>query len=187
MKNWKPVAVLMAVIIIVTVIAVRTFWPKVVTEKSVPQIVTEYDTVRSVPTWYADSVRYWKKRKYTTDTLNLYFTNTVVDTQYVPVNSPPEDRPDVWPLLSYHGGSKWGDTAVVSTYSLRSGNMAITRVFIPGVLTDIDAFHEQGTAPKISYAPFPKGEKHGFWHNPKVFGIGFGSCAAIGLASLIAR
>lgn len=187
MKNWKLVAVLMLVVIVTTVIAVRTLWPKVVTEKSVPQIVTRYDTLRSVPSWYADSVHYWKKRKYTTDTLNLYWTNTVMDTQYVPVNFPPEDRPDVWPLLSYHGSDKFGDTAVVSTYSLRSGNMAIAKVFIPGILTDIDAYHPDGTAPKLNYRPFPKGEKHGFWHNPKIFGIGFGSCAAIGLAASLAR
>lgn len=188
MKNWKPIAVLMLVVIATTALAVRTLWPKTVTVKSVPRIVTVYDTVNTVPGWYADSVRYWKKRKYTTDTLNLYFTNTVVDTQYVPVNSPPEDRPDVWPLLSYHGGSKFGDTAVVSTYSLRSGNLAITKVFVPGILTDIDTWREDTTAaPRLNFAPFPPGEKHGFWHNPAVFGIGFGSCAAIGIAASLFR
>lgn len=187
MKNWKLIAVLMLVVAVTTALAVRTLWPKTVTVKSIPQIVTRYDTVPSVPEWYKDSVKYWKKRKYTTDTVNLEFTNTVVDTQYIPVNAPPEDRPDVWPLLSYHGGSKWGDTAVVSTYSLRSGNMAIAKVFVPGILVDIDAYRPDSTTPRLNYAPFPKGEKHGFWHNPKIFSIGFGSCAAIGLAASLAR
>src|SRR4051812_46835039 len=106
MKNWKPVAVLLLVTALTTALAVRTLWPKVVTEKSVPQIVTRYDTVPSVPRWYADSVRYWKKRKYTTGTVNLGFSETIVDTQYIPVNAPPETRPDVWPLLNYSGGAK---------------------------------------------------------------------------------
>jgi hypothetical protein len=181
--NWKPVAILLAVTAMTTGLAVRTLWPKVVTVKSVPRIVTHYDTVHAVPKWYQDSVRVWKRRKYTTDTVNLVYSNTVVDTQYVPVNAPPEDRPDVWPLLSYHSSGKWGDSAVVSTYSLRSGNMAITKVFVPGILVDVDAFRDGNSAPKLNYVPFPPGEKHGFWHNPAVFGIGFGSCAAIGLAA----
>lgn len=187
MKNWKPVAVLLLVTALTTALAVRTLWPKVVTEQSVPQIVTKYDTVTELPAWYADSVRHWKRRKYTTDTLNLYHSNTVVDTEYVPVNAAPEDRPDVWPLISYHSGSKFGDSAVVSTYSLRSGNLAITKVFVPGIVTDIDAWVVGPTAPRINYAPFPEGEKHGFWHNPKIFGIGFGSCAALSIAAGLAK
>jgi len=187
MKNWKLVAILLLVTIVTTGLAVRTLWPKVVTKRAIPQIVTRYDTVTQLPAWYADSVRTWKKRKYTTDTVNLYFTNTVVDTQYVPVNAPPEDRPDVWPLLYYHGGAKFGDTAVVSTYSLRSGNMAIAKVFVPGILVDVDAYRPDSTTPRLNYAPFPPEEKHGFWHNPKVFGIGFGACAGIGLAASLAR
>lgn len=186
MKNWKAVAILLLVTIVTTVVAVRTLWPRVVTKPSIPSIVTRYDTVHSLPQWFQDSVRQWKKRKYTTDTVNLYYTNTVVDTQYVPVNLPPEARPDTWPLLSYHGGSKWGDTAVVTTYSLRTGNASISRVFIPGILTDIDAYRPDSTMPRLNYVPFPPGEKHGFWHNPAVFAVGFGSCAAISLAARIA-
>ena len=185
MTNWKPVAVLLAVTIVTTALAVRTLWPKVVTEKSVPQIVTEYDTVDALPKWYEDSVRIWKRRKATTDTIELYYTNTVVDTQYIPVNSPPENRPELWPVLSYHGSAKFGDTAVVSTYSVRNGNLGVSKAFVPGILTDIEA--HANSRPKLTYAPFPKGEKHGFWHNPKVFGIGFGSCAAIAVAASIAR
>lgn len=186
MTNWKPVAVLLTVTAMTTALAVRTLWPKVVTEKSVPQIVTRHDTVRSLPEWYEDSVRYWKKRKYTTDTLNLTFTETIVDTQYIPVNSPPERRPNIWPMLTYRGSGKFGDTAIVSTFGLRTGNLAISKVFIPGMIVGIDASDSLQT-PRLDFAPFPKGEKHGFWHNPKVFGIGFGTCAAIGLAASIAH
>lgn len=185
MKNWKPVAVLLLVTIATTVLAVRTLWPKVVTEKAVPRIVTIHDTVNTLPEWYEDSLRIWKRRKATTDTVELYYTNTVVDTQYIPVNLPPEERPQLWPVLSYHGTAKWGDTAVVSTYSVRNGNLAVSKAFIPGILTDIEA--NANSEPKLNYAPFPKGEKHGFWHNPLVFGIGFGSCAALSIATGLAR
>jgi hypothetical protein len=175
-KYW----ILIAVTALTTGFAVRTWLPRTVKlEHTVPKIVTVYDTVPTLPVWYKDSLRHWKERKSTTDTVSLYFTTTLVDTQFVPVNAPPENRPDVWPLLDYHGGSKFGDTAVVSTYSLRTGNMAIRKVFVPGILTGIDAYHEGDPAPRLNFAPFPKCPGPSFLYSLKMMGIG-GGLVAIG-------
>lgn len=186
MKRLPLVAALVVITAILAVWATRELWPRKVVEQSVPRIVTRYDTVPTLPEWYTDSVRHWKKRKYTTDTVPLVLTETVVDTEYVPVTRPPEERPNIWPLLRYSGGRSFGDTAVVTTFNLRDGKLAVSQLFIPGMLTAIDASDTLRT-PRINYAPFPPGEKHGFWHNPKIFGAGFLSCAAIGLAVNVGR
>lgn len=176
----KKYLFLVAVTALTTGFAVRTWLPRTVKlEHTVPKIVTEYDTVHTLPAWYKDSVRYWKKRKYTTDTLNLYFTTTIVDTQEVPVNAPPETRPDVWPLLNYSGGAKFGDSAVVSTYSLRTGNMAVRKLFVPGILVGIDSYHEGDPAPRLNFEPFPKCPGPSFLYSLKMMGIG-GGLVAIG-------
>lgn len=119
---------------------------------SIPTIITKHDTVHTVR---LDTI--WKLHtKHTTDTVNLVITNTIVDTQVINVNAPPEERRNVWPLLAYHGGAKFGDTAVVSTFSLRSGRLGVSKVFIPGILIAIDAGEgDEASVPKMSFEPFP--------------------------------
>ena len=167
--------------------AVWAFFPRrVVNKVEIPKIETVYDTVDRLPKWYKDSVDHWKRRKATTDTVPLVFTNTIVDTEYVPVNAPPENRPDLCPVLSYHGGTRMADTAVVSSYSVRDGRLAVSRLFVPGILTDLEA-SMGNNIPRITFKPFPPEEKHGFWHNPKVFGIGFGSGAIVTSIACLVR
>lgn len=184
----KKYVFLVLVTMLGTGFAVRELFPRTIKGPTpIPRIVTHYDTVKTLPTWYKDSVRVWKIRKHTTDTVNLVTEHTTVDTQFIPVNAPPEDRPDVWPLLSYHGGTKFGDTAVVSTYSLRSGNMAIRKVFIPGMLTEIDAFRPDSVGPGLTYVPFPVCPGPSFLYKLKMMGLGVvtvgGSAAIISLGT----
>jgi len=142
-------------------------------KKEVPKIVTQHDTVEKTPKWLDDSVKKWKKKVYTTDTVPLVITNTIVDTEYVPVNSPPEQRPDIWPVLSINGGRIWGDTTIIRTFSIKNGHESVSRLFTTGYITDLEIESSPNPTPRITFTPFPPSEKHGFWHNPKIFGYGF--------------
>ncbi len=165
-----------------TIFLVRECFPRTIKgPTTIPRIITRYDTVESLPKWYGDSVKAWKKRKFTTDTVTLVAQLTTVTSQVIPVDSSPEKRPDIWPLLSYHGSVKFGDTALVATYSVRSGNMAISKVFIPGMLTDIDAFRDGGT-PRLNYEPFPVCPGPSLLYRLKMMGLGV---AVIGGSAVI--
>lgn len=135
---------------------------------SIPTIITKFDTVRTVQ---FDTI--WKKvihtvKTHTTDTVNLVISNTIVDTQFINVDAPPEERKNVWPVLSYHGGTKFGDTATVATFSLRSGKLGISKVFIPGILTAIEAGEGDGASvPNLSFEPFPDAKKPSLFYRLK--------------------
>lgn len=165
------------VLTIVTSVAVffatRELFPRSVVNKvEIPVIVPQYDTVEALPRWFDDSVKQWKKRKHTTDTVPILVERVVVDTQYFPVNAPPENRPNLWPVLSYHGSDRLGDTAVVSSYSTRTGQLSLSKVYIPGVLVALDA-DSVGT-PKLTYNPFPSCPDPSFLYKVKMMGIGGG-------------
>jgi hypothetical protein len=152
-------------------------------EKIIPQIVTQYDTVEKRPEWLADSIKKWKKVKFLSDTHTIVIHQTIVDTQYVPVDAPPDQRPNIWPVLTYHGDGVFGDTAFIRTFSVRTGKEAVSKVFIGGYLTDIDVEDANNPTPKLNYKPFPPAERHN-WLYPikKVIlgvGIGFGTCTIL--------
>lgn len=170
---------LIAIITLVVFFTTREFFPKVVEKQAVPVIRTVYDTVPTLPEWYADSLPLWKKRKHTTDTLEVVIRETVVDTQYIPVNAPPDERPNLWPVLSYRGGSRFGDTAVVSSFDVRTGRLGVSTVFIPGILTSIEA--DSNASPKFTFAPFPELKKPSLFYKLKMVAIGFGACSAINM------
>ncbi len=170
-------------IVLAAVVAIA-FWggsqacPRTKTDKQiVPKIVTEYDTVEVVPKWLADSAKVWKKRA--KPTINV-ISETVVDTEFVPVGRPPEERPNIWPLMSVHGARKWGDTLTTVTFNLRDGRGGVSRVFATGYITDIEVGAQP--TPQITFKKFPPAEKHGFFHNPKVFGIGLATGTLVCLA-----
>lgn len=142
----------------------------------IPTIITKHDTVRTVR---LDTL--WKtKTKHTTDTVNLVITKTLVDTQVINVNAPPEERRNVWPVLAYHGGTKFGDTATITTFSLRSGRVGISKVFIPGILTAIDVQEgDTASVPKLSFEPFAAEKKPSLLYRLKYVGIGAGSLSLL--------
>jgi len=151
--------------------------------KVVPKIITVYDTVDKEPKWLTDSIKKWRKRVHTTDTVNLTPTVITLRDVHIPVNAPAEERPNIWPVLSVNGGRVWGDTTVIRSFSLRTGTEAVSKLFSTGYITDLEADFDSNSTPRITFTPFPASEKHGFWHNPKVFG--YGILAGIGLITVI--
>lgn len=166
---------ILAIIVVLGVgFGVRELFPKKIHDPPpIPRIVTHYDTIPALPKWYEDSVRYWKKRKYTTDTVNLLIAGTLVNQPVIPVNKPPEERPNLWPLLRYSGHSRFGDTASVTTFSVRSGQLYFSKIFVPGILIGIDASDTLQT-PRINFVPFPVCPGPSFLYKVKMIGIGGG-------------
>ena len=165
-----------------TALVVRTWFPRrVETVRPIPHIVTRVDTVRAVPPWFADSQRIWRRRRHTTDTLTLTTTVTLVDTVTirVPVNAPPAERPNRWAIQSYHAGARFGDTAVVESFSIRTGQLGISRTFVPGILTALE--WDSLPQPRFTFVPFPAPKGPGLWYTLKVGAIGFGSCSLLNL------
>lgn len=151
----------------------------------IPTIVTRYDTVETLPKWWEDSVKKWKKKVYVTDTVNLLATHVVVDTQYVPVDAPAEQRPDIHPLMYLNAGKgHFGDTVFTQTFSLKTGKTTLSKVFLPGIIVGIDANYPSGT-PRIDFEPFYPAEQHGWFYPTKHKLIGAGVGLPLGfLASL---
>lgn len=156
---------------IVSVLLYRTLFPPKPIPPVIPNIITRYDTVNVLPKWFKDSVKVWSKGKHTTDTVNLTVSQTIVDTEYVNVTSPPEERADLWPVLSYRGSAKFGDTSTVSAFSIKSGKLGISRIFQAGILTAIEVDSGQVT-PKFTFAPFPAQKGTSLFQRLKLIGIG---------------
>lgn len=148
----------------------------------IPHIITKFDTVSVLPTWFADSQKIWKQRKPKANTPNLIISSTIVkpdtgsaDTSGIAVivpdlTLPPEERPNVWPILSYHGGASFGDTAIVSAFSVRDGRLGISKVFVAGILTAIEA--DSTSVPKMSFSPFPDQKNPSLFYRLKYILIG---------------
>ena len=147
-------------------------------ERIVPNIVTRYDTVKTTPKWLLDSLKKLQKRAATRDTTEIIVENTLIDTVFVPVPADTAARPPIWPLIGYAGSVRFGDTALVTTFSLRSGEGSVSKVYIPGILTGIEM--DSTPIPKLIYAPFPKPKGPSFLYTVKTIGygtlIGLGAC-----------
>lgn len=143
------------------------------TVRVVPQIITRYDTVPVTPQWLLDSLKKLADRKPTRDTTEIVIEHTIIDTEYVNVGADPEQRPNIWPLLTYQGGTEFGDTAIVTSFSLRNGTGSAAKVFIPGILTGIEA--DSNAIPKLIFEPFPKPKGPSFLYTLKTLGLGFGT------------
>lgn len=148
---------------------------------TIPVIKTVYDTVKVVPTWLNDSMRIWKSRKATTDTVELVISETIIDTQFLPItvgcdSSAIAARPKKWPILSYNSGGNFGDTAFVTVFDIRTGQLGASRVFTAGILTGIEA--DSNTTPRITYKPFPSTKRGAtLWDKVKWTGVGFAGCS----------
>jgi hypothetical protein len=173
--------ILVGLTALLAIILWRWLFPPKVGERPIPTIITKYDTVTALPKWFADSMKRWKKTTvvHTTDTVNLVVSQTIVDTQFIPVDAPPEERPNVWPLLSYHGTTNWGDTATISTFSVRTGRLGISRVFIPGILTSIDS--DSTATPQLTFEPFPKPRGVSLMQKITYATVGYGVCSIVNL------
>ncbi len=165
---------------IVSTLLAREFFPRRVVDKvQIPVIVPKYDTVETLPKWYADSVAHWKKQKHTTDTIPLLISNTIVGAAPINVITTPEERPDLWPVLDYSGGIEFGDTAIVGSLSIRSGKVAISRLFIPGILTGIH-MDSANSVPKVDFVPFPVPKGPSLLYRLKLVAMGVGAGYIVG-------
>lgn len=155
-----------------------TFWAPKPAPKTIPTIVTRYDTVTVAPKWLQDSISAWKKRKSTTDTVNIVISNTVIQSDTVYVGADSTLRPRIWPVLEYHSGLHFGDTSTVVTFDLRSGVRVASRLYTPGILVGISA--DSNSVPRLDYIPFPVPPKPPLIYTLKMFAIGFGACSITG-------
>ena len=178
----KSTIVLVLITAIASVLLAREFFPRRVVDRvQIPVIVPRYDTVETLPKWYADSLAYWKKRKHTTDTVPLLVSNTIVAGAPINVIATPEERPDLWPVLDFSGGTRLGDTAIVSSLSIRSGRVAISKFYTLGILTGIH-MDSARSVPKLDFKPFPAPKGPSFLYKLKMMGLGVvtvGGAAAI--------
>jgi len=176
----KNALLIVVLTVILTILVIKTWFSGDSNQTpTIPTIVTLFDTVETVPKWLNDSIKKWKKIVHTTDTVNLVIQNTLIDTVFVPVNAPAEERPNLWPLLEYHGGASFGDTAIVTTFSVQTGQGAVSRIFIPGILTDVTT--GASNVPQLRFEPFPKRKGATVFQQLKLFGLGFGSCSLLQL------
>ena len=158
--------------------------------KLIPHIVTQYDTVTKSPEWLQDSIKKWKKVVYTTDTINLTPVQIVISDEKIPIREVPNAdtsfTPPIHPLLSYSSGGKFGDTAIVRSFSLRDGTPAVSKVIVAGVLTGIDAEVDNPT-PRLNFEPFPPKEQHNWFYPIKHILIGAGIGSAVGFGACVVK
>lgn len=143
----------------------------------IPKIVTHFDTVEVTPAWLVDSERAWKKKKYTTDTVNIVLTNTIIKHDSIYLGPDTSLRSHLYPLLEYHGGVRFGDTATVVTFSLRDGVKSTSRIFVPGILTEIEA--DTSATPRLNYTALPEAPRLSLIYRLKLILYGAGAVTII--------
>ncbi len=150
-------------------IAVRELFPKTNTITNVvPQIVTQYDTVEVYIS--PDTIEV-----VTTDTVNIILRETFFDTTLINVACDPEERPEIYPVLTLRMGENFGDTSIVETFSLRTGKPTRSILYTPGFLTSLDITNEP--TPRMNFTAFPK-PRVSLWNKLKYSLIGFAGCEA---------
>jgi hypothetical protein len=159
-------------LVLLVVVLTREFLPRTVKgPPPVPMIVTVRDTVRN--TMYVRA-----PRRVTTDTVQLVIRETVHDTSYVNVGPTPAERTNIWPVVGLEVGRKVGDTTTVSTFSLRTAQGSVARVYTAGPLLGIWA--DSSPTPRLLFGPPPQPARVSFWTKVKWGGIGYGGCAVVG-------
>lgn len=162
--NWLKGNWAMLLLIVAGVFLGRSLFPKTIHEgRSIRQIVTQYDTVRTK--WVVhDTVL-----KVTTDTFNLIVSQTIYDTVVVNVR---DTSTHLWPIIQYEQRK---DTAWLRTFELTSGHGSILRVFAPGPLLGIYA--DSVATPRMNFGAWPE---HHTSTTTKLFwtGVGYSACLA---------
>lgn len=187
MKETLKLAILLSISTVTAFFIGKELFPREKeVEKKVPVIRTEYDTVEVRPAWLEDSIKKWKKTVYTTDTINLTPIQIVINDAKIPINAPAEQRPRINPLLSYSGGRAFGDTALVRTFNLQDGTESVSKIYVPGILTAIDAEVDNPT-PRLNFEPYPPKERHNWFYPVKHILMGAGIGSAIGFGACVIK
>lgn len=170
MKNFPTL--LLVLILVVGAVLGRSFFPKTVEiGRNIPTIVTKHDTVHTTWTKH-DTV---KVEHFTTDTFNLIVRQTIYDTVVINVS---DNKPDVWPLLSYRTINR--DSAYVRTFDLRTGYGAASTIYTPGPLNTLVT--GSFPTPNMTFGTYPSNHTSGL---TKILytGLGFGLCSATNWAN----
>jgi hypothetical protein len=162
MKSELVVAVLAAVL---GGVAVRECFPRTKEVlKPVPSIVTIHDVVH-------DTVRLKGPKTVTTDTINLIVRVTIHDTVQINVGADTSARQPLWPILNVQIGKSRGDTSQVTTFSLRSGQTAVSRVWTPGPVKSIWVVDNQ--TPRMDFYDPPASPSVSLWTKGKWTAVGY--------------
>ncbi len=146
-------------------VAVRECFPRTKEVlKPVPSIVTVHDTVR-------DTVRLKGPRVVTTDTINIVERITIHDTVQVNVGADTSSRQPLWPVLNAQIGKSRGDTSLVTTFSLRSGKPATSRIWTPGPLKSI--WVTEGETPRLDFYEPEAKPRISLWTKGKWAAVGY--------------
>lgn len=144
--------------------------------KPVPQIVTVHDTVHTPANLKTVEV-------FTTDTVKIVISETLHDVPQMLVDVDTESRRHVWPILNVQIGESRGDTSQVTTFSLISGGIGVSKIWTPGPLKAM--WVDSTQTPRMSFyePPIPPGVSLG----TKIKWGGVGAGAAILLRGLVCR
>lgn len=136
----------------------------------IPNVVTHYDTVRALPKWFEDSLKNWKKLSKPIETV---VTSVVVESfpVYVPNEQAEAPIPEIYPILRYHGGSQFGDSFLVHSFSLKRGNQVVSTGIVTGILTDIHS-DSASSKPILTFETFPAKQNTPFIQKLKFAGLG---------------
>ncbi len=179
---WKFLSFVLLIAIVIGII-LHFLYPRIKEiEKVIPVIETRYDTVSVTPKWLADSVKKWKKKVHTTDTVNIYESNTIIDTFYINVGTRDSARTKIWPVFTYRSGANFGDSALIGTFNLQDGKGSISKFFVPGILVGITA--DSNSMPRLDFEPFPKPKKISLLEKLKYIGGGFAMCQVVNMVKI---
>lgn len=144
------------------VLAHECFPREVKQEIPVPSIVTVHDTVH-------DTIRIRPPKLPPAPNLVLRVTfHTPVQ---IPVNVVAAERPNLWPILNLRIGASRGDTSLMTTYSLRSGQIAESRIWTPGPLRG--AWADSTMTPKLDFGAACSDRGTGLWTKVKWTAVGY--------------
>lgn len=129
---------------VVLAVGIRECFPKREPGRTIPTIVTKFDTVRTPPETLVI-------RHFTTDTFNLVVRQTIHDTVVINVGRDSTPSDSIWPLLQYAQRSR--DTAEVRTFDLQTGRGASSLIYTPGPLTAIEVVSTP--TPKLAFGSWP--------------------------------
>lgn len=173
MKRLWPI---IGLVILVAILS-REILPKHVRDPAPPPIITTvHDTIH-------DTLRIRVPKPVPGPTLTI--RETIHDTTFIQIGPAPEQRTNIWPVLTVDVGKKVGDTTRITTFSLRSGQGASSQIYTGGPLLGVWA-DSVGT-PRVLFGTPPQPASVSFWTKVKWGGLGYASCEVVnGLARLVA-
>lgn len=145
----------------------------------VPMIVTQHDTVH-------DTLRLeLRPPAPKPGTPNLTISVTIHDTSNLNAGEKPQDRANLWPVLSLSVGRRVGDTTTANTFSLRTGQVAVSRFYTAGPLLNVWA--DSTGAPRLLFGDSPRPPRVSIWTKAEWTAVGWGGCTVVNAIASVLR